>query len=86
MLNLAEQKALAAKLLGLSNEEVETYSSIIEENNALYVSVPEKGGDSLIVGQEGDVLYADSSIGYSRHIEEFSRGRRTPIEAFNNSF
>lgn len=84
MLNSAEQRALAMKLLGLSENEVEKYSSIIEENHALYISIPEKGGDSLIVGQDGSVLYADSSVGYSLHIAEFNRGTRTPVEEFFN--
>ena len=46
------------------------------------MSVPEKGGASLIIGSDGSVLYADSSIGYSRHVEAFKEGKRTPIDAF----
>lgn len=84
MLNSKEQITLAAKLLGLSDDEIERYGSTIEENGAFYISVPEKGGASLIVGCDGSVLYADSSVGYTRHVEEFRRGTRTPIEAFSN--
>ena len=84
MLTLKEQRALASRLLGLSEEETEKYGAIIEDDHALYISVPEKGGASLIVGQDGEVRYADSSVGYSRHIAEYKRGTRTPIDAFSN--
>ena len=36
----------------------------------------------LFVGKDGDVLYADSSVGYTRHLEEYKKGTRTPIDAF----
>ena len=48
----------------------------------MYVSIPEKGGESIIIGKDGDVLYADSSVGYTRHLEEYKKGTRTPIDAF----
>ncbi len=39
----------------------------------MYVSIPEKGGESIIIGKDGDVLYADSSVGYlhNRQAEKF---------------
>lgn len=82
MLQKKEQIEFAAKLLQLSNAEVEEYGGVIEDISALYVSVPEKGGASIIVGNDGTVLYADSSIGYSRHLQEYKNGRRTPLEDF----
>ena len=81
-MNKKDQAALAARLLELTDDEVDQYSEIIESNGALYVSVPEKGGDSIIVGKDGLVLYADSSVGYSRHLQEFENGNRTPLDAF----
>lgn len=82
MLNEMQQIELAAKLLEISIKEASEYHSQIKEDSAIYVSIPEKGGASLIVGQDGEVLYADSSIGYSRHLEEYKKGNRTPIAAF----
>jgi len=84
MLQHSEQLELASKLLQLSIEEVEENCEVIEGSGALYVSIPIKGGDSLIVGQDGAVLYADSSVGYSRHLQEYERGTRTPVEAFDD--
>lgn len=82
MLNEKQQIELAAKLLRISIEEATEYHSLIEEESVIYVSVPEKGGESLIIGKNGEVLYANSSVGYSRHLEEYKKGNRTPIDAF----
>lgn len=82
MLQVRDQIALAAKLLQLSVDDVQENSEVIESNGALYVSLPVKGGESLIVGQDGSALYADSSIGYTRHLQEFMKGTRTPLDAF----
>ena len=79
-----EQISLAAKLLQLSVSDIESNSELIESNGALYVSIPIKGGDSLIVAQDGTVLYADSSVGYNRHLLEFESGKRTPAESFKS--
>lgn len=74
--------ALAAKLLKISEEEAESCCHTIENVDALYFSVPQKGGDSLIVAASGEVLYANSSVGYDEHLKEFLKGTRTPLEAF----
>ena len=81
-MNKAQQIELAAKLLNISVDEATEYHSYIEEDSLVYVSIPEKGGESIIVGKDGDVLYADSSVGYTRHLEEYKKGTRTPIDAF----
>ena len=82
MLQTKEQIKLAAKLLKLPIEKVREYGSVIKDTDLFYLSEPVKGGRSLIVGQDGTVLFANSSIDYDRHIEEFNNGRRTPIEDF----
>ena len=84
MLNKEEQIKLASELLKISYEDAEKYCSEIENSNALYFSVPVKGGASLIVGNDAQVLYADSSVGYTRHLEEYNNGRRTPLESFKD--
>ena len=82
MIEYGEQILLAAKLLKLTTAEVQEYSGIIQSSGALYISVPLKGGDSLIVGKDGTVLYANSSVDYDIHVNEFEKGRRTPMEEF----
>ncbi len=58
-------------LLNLTPDEVQANSDIIPELFALYVSISIKSGDSLIVGNDGQVLYADSSVGYTKHLETY---------------
>lgn len=74
-----EQIQLIAKLFKMNEKEVEQFCGYIEACNALYFSIPEKGGDSLIVGEDGSVLYADSSVGYTNHLKYFQEGKRTSI-------
>lgn len=78
-----EQIKLAARLLRLSEEETKSYVSHPQGVCAIYISIPVKGGDSLLVGEDGSVLYANSSVNYDDHLAEFKKGRRTPIEAFS---
>lgn len=40
----------------------------------------ERVGFGLIVGNNGQVLYANSSVGYDAHIEEYKKGRRTSLD------
>ena len=61
-MNKTQQIELAAKLLNITVDEATEYHSYIEEDSLVYVSIPEKGGESIIIGKDGDVLYADSNI------------------------
>ena len=74
---------LAAKLLRLPLEEARDYSGIIPESNDLYLSVPTRGGISLIVGEDGSVLRATSAMGFDQHYDAFKRGERTPLSYFD---
>lgn len=75
-----EKIELASRLLGAPVDEMKNCCGEIAEVPALYFSVPEKGGGSLIIDDEGGVLYADSSVGYKRHLEAYKQGIRTPID------
>lgn len=79
-----KQKAveLAAKLLKLTETEADEYCHELAEAGAWYFSVPVRGGDSLIVGPDMTVLYANSSVSFELHVSEFKKGTRTPIELF----
>ena len=83
MLNKKEQIELAAKLLKIPVLQAEENMLQLDEDKAIYVGIHEKGGASLIVGNDGQVLYANSSVGFSMHLDEYRKGRRTPLEAFN---
>lgn len=84
-MSIKEKCQLAATLLQMDIQDIEENCGVIDELSALYVSIPVKGGASLIVGNDGSVLYADSSVGYSRHLEAFKEGKRTPIDAFDTN-
>lgn len=77
-----QQIELAAKLLKISVDKAAECSSVIQDDGLVYVSIPEKGGESILVDKNGDVLYANSSVGYSKHVEEYKKGTRTPLDAF----
>ena len=82
ILNSEEMKNVGLKFINerlkLTEEELGqlTFHNV-EEINALYISLPTKTGFGLIVGNDGQVLYANSSVGYDTHIEEYKKGRRT---------
>jgi len=83
MLTKDEQIKLAARLLGCSEDKVSGNCGIIPNLNALYFSDPVRGGDSIIIADDGSVLYANSSIEFDEHLREFEKGRRTSLESFN---
>ncbi len=75
-----EQISFLAELLKLNRELVEKDCDVIDELGALYYSCPDKGGDSFLVDKDGSFLYADSSVGFTRHFEMFKEGKRTEIK------
>lgn len=78
-----EQMQLAAKLMKLSMEQVQEYGGTIPGSGAYYLSVPQRGGGSLIVAPDGTVLYAGSAIGFDEHYQAFQKGERTDLSFFD---
>ena len=77
-----EMKNLGIKIISeklkLTEEELGQLTfRYLNELDALYISLPTKTGFGLIVGNDGQVLYANSSVDYDMHIEEYKKGRRT---------
>nr|WP_295949793.1 hypothetical protein [uncultured Agathobaculum sp.] len=79
-MKIQEKIELASKLLNVSVENLNACYGEIADVSATYFSIPQKGGGSLIIGDDGSVLYADSSVGYKRHLEAYLDGIRTPID------
>ncbi len=77
-----KQLELASKILKITEDEVKEYAFDLENTDAIYISVPVKGGNSLIISSNGEVLYANSSVSFDYHVSEFIAGRRTPLSAF----
>lgn len=78
-----EQIKLVAELLGLPYEKIQDSYVDLDDSCAIYFSEPVKGGRSIIVSEDGSVLYADSSVSKEEHIQAFLNGVRTPIESFD---
>ena len=76
------QMQLAAKLMKLSMEQVQEYGGVIPGSGGFYLSVPQRGGGSLIVAPDGTVLYAGSAIGFDEHYQAFQKGERTDLSFF----
>lgn len=84
-MSIAKTIDLASKLLKVDRDELEHYASDLEETDSLpatYYSIPVMGGPSLIVSDDGEVLYANSSVTFEDHIAAFKQGIRTPLDAF----
>mgnify|MGYP007066779187 CR=1 FL=1 len=75
-----EQITLLTELLNVDRELVEKNCGVMDELGVLYYSCPEKGGDSFLIDKDGSFLYADSSVGFTRHFEMFKEGKRTEIK------
>ena len=84
MLSKEEQIKLGAKVIGITYEEASKYVMDLPNCDAIYISDPVKGGGSVIVGSNGEVLYANSSVDYDVHVKEYQNGRRTPLDSVNN--
>lgn len=83
MLNRNKAIETAARLLKITQEEASEFCHDIDGIDALYFSVPEKGGGSLIVDDKDEVLYAVSAVGFYEHIDAYKNGIRTPLDAFD---
>lgn len=83
MLTLKSKQKLAAKLLKLPIEEIEANAEEIEDLNALYYATKQRVGGAIIVGADGQVLFANSSVSYAMHLRDYRNGKRTPLESFD---
>ena len=82
-MNIIEQKSLAARLLKLTEMEVEENSGFVDDVEALFVSVPTKDGKSILVGNDGTVLFGNSAWSFSMLLKAFKNGERTPLDFFD---
>lgn len=83
-MKLSEKKQLAAELLEITLDELEENSAHLDDIGALYVSVPTKDGCSILIADDGSVLFGNSAISFTQLIAEFNRGKRTPKSFFKN--
>lgn len=81
-MSVSKTISLAAKLLKVDEVQLKKYATDLDDMgllDATYYSIPIKGGDSLIVSDNGEVLYANSSVSFEQHIAAYQTGMRTPL-------
>ncbi len=72
----------AVQYLDLSLDQVPRRSREIPELDAVYFWESKRGGGALIVGADGSMLYATSSVPFDPHVAAFADGRRTHPSEF----
>ena len=80
MMREEEMYALARRLLA-TPEGIELRQRM-EDPETMYVYEDCRGGRALLIGADGSVLFADSSIAHAVHLKAFRDGIRTPLEKF----
>lgn len=88
-LSKQEQIELAKKCLCTPERFIETIKvkDLLEDENkidAVIVTECIRGGERVIVDSHGEVLWASSSVSPKTHLEEYKKGRRTPMEHLIN--
>ncbi len=77
----SENLMFAAGLLKVSPESLNEKPLL--EDAATYFWCGGRGGSALIVGDDGTVLFANSSVPFDAHLAEFKAGKRTPLDYFS---
>lgn len=85
MLDRSQAAALASELLRIPFDDALAISSELEHLDAFLHSERVRGGRKLIVGRDGSVLFAHSSMSASRMIEDFAAGERTDRALFGSA-
>ena len=77
---------VVSEFLKLPLNDIKEYTHKIKnEPTLLYISIPVKGGESLIIDKNTlEFLYANSSVSFERHLEEYKKGTRNKKEDFIN--
>ena len=76
-------KLAGSKYLGLANPGLAIDHSYVESADAYRFFNPVRGGASIIVGRDGSILFANSSVPPQRHVEAYLAGRRTDPKVFD---
>lgn len=77
-MNLQEKLELASKFLKIPVEQLSNNIVDVEGlDDGIYIVVPNRGG-SIIVADDGSILYAYSAMNPDDHIKAFNNGTRTP--------
>ena len=78
-LDLNAREVLAAEFLDIALPDAQSNKRELPEVQATYFWESVRGGGALIVGEDGGVLFANSSVTLEAHIDAFASGRRTNL-------
>lgn len=78
----SELAAVAARVLAIPEEDARNNSRHLEHLSAYYFWEAARGGGAVVIGNDGSMLFANSSVAPEKHIDAFGDGRRTDPEAF----
>jgi len=81
-LDVAGRESVAANLLNITPADAHANQRQLPEVDATYFWEAGRGRGSLIVGSDGGVLFAASSVPFEAHVAAYEQGRRTDPTAF----
>jgi protein associated with RNAse G/E len=63
-------------ILCLSDTEVEKNCKELSEMNACYFWASNRGGNAVMINEDGERLIANSAVRFEDHVKAFKSGRR----------
>lgn len=84
-LDVAGREFVAANLLNITLADAHVNQRQLSESDATYFWEAGRGGGSLIVGSDGSILFATSSVPFDAHVAAYEQGRRTDSDAFTSA-
>lgn len=73
------KKSIAAsvqEVLGLTDAEMENNFRELPEINACYFWSSKRGGNAIIINEDGERLVAGSAVRFEDHVNAFKAGKR----------
>ena len=74
-MKIEEMQNIALKILKTDDPNTIDYKEIDKDTFYFYQNF--RGGNAVIISIDGTFLFATSSIGFEKHLEEFNNGRRS---------
>ncbi len=82
-LTFDEASVKAAKLLRIDPQDARMHSRVLDGIEGYYFWHPHRGGGALIVGPDGSVLFANSTVDPAVHMRSYAAGTRTDESLFD---
>ena len=66
----------AADLLKITEETASEHVKALPEHKAFYIWNPKRGGNAVIIAENGEKLAATSAVSFEKHLKAFLAGKR----------